>query len=75
MSEPVEPAEPILIDAGISPQWPCKCGGSYALGYRDNAPVLTHTLPYCARYLAVSDTEEAVRFSAENRAAAGHFDA
>lgn len=47
---------------------PCHCGGHYQLGYdaHENA-MLTHTIPFCARFMACDTDQDAVRFSEENR--------
>lgn len=58
---------------GVVPLWPCQCGGKYRLGFSQSGergkPMLVHTLPHCARYQAVQDTDQAVAFSRENREA------
>lgn len=64
--------ELVADDRGVVPRWPCQCGGRYCLGFNERRePSLVHTLPYCARYVAVEDTDQAVVFSRQNREAIG----
>lgn len=46
----------------------CRCGGRYSLEYDDEQhPQLSHSVPVCARYEAVQSSDDAVRYSEENR--------
>lgn len=60
-----------LVDesGAVVPHLRCQCGGTYALGYVEGAACLDHSLPFCDRYRAVRDTDQAVAFSKENREA------
>ncbi|HEY3493828.1 MAG TPA: hypothetical protein VGK73_04050 [Polyangiaceae bacterium] len=48
----------------------CRCGGLYTLDEKDGAPLVLHNLPLCPRYHAIVTSNDAVKFSEENRAAA-----
>lgn len=56
-----------------SPWAPCLCGGKYQFYGSDESGTIAvyHTLPYCARYEAARSVHEMVRYSEENRQAAG----
>jgi hypothetical protein len=46
----------------------CLCGGHYVLYVDDqDRPLLAHSLPYCERYEAIEDTEQAIKFSQANQ--------
>jgi len=64
----VSPPTPVFKDP-YSPQYPCQCGGKYTLARDEQGePMVTHTMPFCDRFMALDDTADAVRFSEENRA-------